>query len=89
MGLRLCGNELVLSRDHFSTVDIREIIRHVLGRSPSERGTCWLSRPNGSKLRQGRPPTIPKAKNGDLYSLVEVTGKEFDIFAGNSLHFLH
>lgn len=80
---------LALSKYHFSTADIREIIRHVLGHAPSKRSTCRLSRSDGSKLKQGRPPTIPKVKRGSLYSVIEVTGKGFDTFSGNTLHFLH
>ncbi len=80
---------LALSKCHFSTADIREITRHVLGHAPSKRSTCRLARSDGSKLKQGRPPTIPKVKRGSLYSLIEVTVKGVDTAMGNTLHFLH
>ncbi len=80
---------LALSKYHFSTADIREIIRYVLGHAPSERGVSRLARSDGSKGKRGRPPTIPKIKRRDLHNLIVATSWDPQIFDGNMLHFLH
>ncbi|MCZ6563205.1 MAG: hypothetical protein O6948_09860 [Deltaproteobacteria bacterium] len=80
---------LALSKYHFSTADIREIIHYVLGHAPSERGVCRLARSDGSKRKRGRPPTIPKIKRRDLHDLIVATSWDPQIFDGNMLHFLH
>jgi len=80
---------LALSKYHFSTADIGEMIRFVTRTIPSKWSTKRLSRSDGSYLKQGRPPIIPKVKKDGLYSLIEVTGKGFNTFSGNTLHFLH
>ena len=79
---------LALSKYHFSSPDIREIIRHVLGHAPSTQSTCRLSRSDGSKLKQGRPPTIPKIKKRDLHDLIVATSWNPQVFDGNMLHFV-
>ncbi len=80
---------LALSKYHFSTADIREIIRYVLGHAPSERGVSRLARSDGSKGKRGRPPTIPKIKRRDLHNLIVATSWDPQIFDGNMLQFLH
>ncbi len=66
---------LALSKYHFSTPDIREIIRYVLGQALSKRGVSRLASSDGSKLKQGRPRTIPKVNERDPYDLIELTSK--------------
>ena len=66
---------LALSKYHFSGADIREVIRRVLGHAPSKRGVSRLASSDGSKLKQGRPRTIPKVNERDPYDLIELTSK--------------
>ena len=76
---------LALSKYHFSTADIREIIRYVLGHAPSERGVSRLARSDGSKRKRGRPPTIPKIKRRDLHDLIVATSWDPHVFLIRSL----
>jgi len=60
---------LALSKYHFSTADIGEMIRFVTRTIPSKWSTKRLSRSDGSYLKQGRPPIIPKVKRDGLYHI--------------------
>ncbi len=80
---------LALSQYHFSTPEIRLLMRHVLGHALSGRTIKRLARSAGSRLRRGRPPTTPKVHKGDMNDLIEVTSNGLDVFGGNTLQFLH
>jgi hypothetical protein len=79
---------LALSQYHFSTPEIRLLMRLVLGHAPSGRTIKRLARSAGSRLRRGRPPTTPRVHKRDLYDLIEVTSAGFDVSGSNVLHFL-
>ncbi len=80
---------LALLRYHFSTPEIRLLMRHVLGHALSGRTIKRLARSAGNRLKRGRPPTTPRVHKGDLNDLIETTSNGLDVFGGNTLQFLH
>lgn len=80
---------LALSQYHFSTPEIRLLMRHVLGRAPSGRTIKRLARLAGTRLKRGRPPTTPRVHKGDISDLIEATSDGLNVSGGNSLHLFH
>lgn len=80
---------LALVRYHFSTPEIRLLMRHVLGHAISGRTIKRLVRSAGSRLKRGRPRTTAKVHKKQLNDLIEVTGEGLDLFNDNALHFLN
>jgi hypothetical protein len=80
---------LALSQYHFSTPEIRLLMRHVLGHAISGRTVKRLARSAGSRLKRGRPRTTPRVHKGDMSDLLEVTSNGVEFFSGNALQFFH
>lgn len=80
---------LALSQYHFSTLEIRLLMRHVLGHAPSGRTIKRLARLAGTRLRRGRPPTTPRVHKRDFHDLIEVTSSGLSVSGANTLHFFH
>jgi hypothetical protein len=80
---------LALSHYHFSTPEIRLLMRHVLGHAISGRTIKRLVRSAGSRLKRGRPRTTPRVHKGDLNDLVELTSNGLEASSGNTLQFFH
>lgn len=81
---------VALSQYHFSTPEIRLLMRHVLGHALSGRTIKRLARSAGSKLRRGRPPTTPRVQKRDVCDLIQIASRSLnDAFRGNVLHFFH
>jgi hypothetical protein len=80
---------LALSQYHFSTPEIRLLMRQVLGHAPSGRTIKRLSRAAGHRLKRGRPPTTPRVHKGDMSDLIETTSNGLDVFSGHTLQFFH
>jgi hypothetical protein len=80
---------LALSQYHFSTPEIRLLMRHVLGHAPSGRTIKRLVRLAGTRLRCGRPPTTPRVHKRDFHDLIEVTSNGLSVSGANTLHCFH
>jgi hypothetical protein len=78
-----------LSQYHFSTPEIRLLMRHVHGYALSGRTIKRLAKLAGRRLKRGRPRTTPKVHKKQLYDLIEATSQGLDLFGGNALHFLN
>ena len=80
---------LALSQYHFSTPEIRLLMRHILGYALSGRTIKRLAKSHGRRLKRGRPKTTPRVHKKQLNDLIEATSEGFDVFNGNALHFLN
>jgi hypothetical protein len=80
---------LALSRYHFSTPEIRLLMRHVLGHALSGRTIKRLARLAGNRLKRGRPRTTPRVHKADISDLIEATSNGLDAFGGHTLQFFH
>ena len=80
---------LALSQYHFSTPEIRLLMRHMLGHALSGRTIKRLARSAGSRLKRGRPRTAPRVHKGDLNDLIELTSYGLGTFDGNTLQLFH
>ena len=80
---------LALSRYHFSTQEIRLLMRHVLGHALSGRTIKRLARLAGNRLKRGRPRTAPRVHRSDVSDLIEATSNRLEPFSDNALQFLH
>jgi len=80
---------LALSQYHFSTPEIRLLMRHVLGHALSGRTIKRLARSAGSRLKRGRPRTAPRVHKRHLNDLIEATSNSLCAVSGNTLHFFH
>ncbi len=80
---------LALSQYHFSTPEIRVLMRHILGYALSGRTIKRLAKSAGRRLKRGRPKTTPRVQKKQLNDLIETTSAGFDVFNGNVLHFLN
>jgi hypothetical protein len=80
---------LALSQYHFSTPEIRVLMRHILGYAPSGRTIKRLAKSAGRRLKRGRPKTTPRVQKKQLKALIETTNAGLDVFNGNTLHFLN
>jgi hypothetical protein len=78
-----------LSQYHFSTPEIRLLMRHVLGHALSGRTIKRVVRSAGRRLKRGRPRTTPRVHKKCLNDLIEATSQGLDLFNGNALHFLN
>src|SRR5438093_13432466 len=79
---------LALLEYHFSTPEIRLLMRNVLGHALSGRTIKRLVRSTGRRLKRGRPRTTPRVHKKHLNGLVEATSQDLGGFGGNALHFL-
>jgi hypothetical protein len=80
---------LALSQYHFSTPEIRLLMRHILGYALSGRTIKRLAKSAGRRLKRGRPKTTPRVQKKQLKDLIETTSAGLDVFNGNALHFLN
>jgi hypothetical protein len=80
---------LALSQYHFSTPEIRLLMRHILGYALSGRTIKRLAKSAGRRLKRGRPKTTPRVQKKQLNDLIETTSAGLEVFDGNALHFLH
>jgi hypothetical protein len=78
-----------LSQYHFSTPEIRLLMRHVLGHAISGRTIKRMVRSTGRRLKRGRPPTTPRVHKKCLNDLIVASGEGLGAFDGNALHFLN
>jgi hypothetical protein len=80
---------VALSQYHFSTPEIRILMRNVLGHALSGRTIKRVVRSAGRRLKRGRPRTTPRVHKKQLNDLIEATSEGLDLFDGNALHFLN
>jgi hypothetical protein len=80
---------LALSRYHFSTPEIRLLMRHTLGYALSGRTIKRLAKSQGCPLKRGRPKTTPRVQKKQQHDLIAATSAGLDVFNGNALHFLN
>jgi hypothetical protein len=80
---------LALSQYHFSTPEIRLLMRQVVGHAPSGRTIKRLAKLAGRRLKRGRPPTTPRVHKGDMSDLIEATSSGLEAFSGHTLQFFH
>jgi hypothetical protein len=80
---------LALSQYHFSTPEIRLLMRQILGYAFSGRTIKRLAKSAGHRLKRGRPKTTPRVQKKQLNDLIETTSAGLDLFNGNALHFLN
>ena len=80
---------LALSQYHFSTPEIRHLMRHTLGYALSGRTIKRLAKSAGRRLKRGRPKTTPRVQKKQLNDLIEMTSAGLELFSGNALHFLN
>jgi hypothetical protein len=80
---------LALSQYHFSTPEIRLLMRHMLGHAISGRTIKRLARSAGNRLKRGRPRTTPRVRKGDMSDLIEAASNGLEGFNGHTLQFFH
>jgi hypothetical protein len=80
---------LALSGYHFSTAEIRLLMRQTLGYALSGRTIKRLAKSAGRRLKRGRPKTTPRVQRKKLNDLIEATSAGLDVFDGNVLHLLN
>jgi len=80
---------VALSQYHFSTPEIRLLMRHVLGHAVSGRTIKRMVRSAGRRLKRGRPRTTPRVHKKCVKDLIGATSEGFGVFDGNALHFLN
>jgi len=80
---------VALSQYHFSTPEIRLLMRHVLGHAVSGRTIKRMVRSAGRRLKRGRPRTTPRVHKKCVNDLIVVTSGGLGVFDGNALHFLN
>jgi hypothetical protein len=80
---------VALSQYHFSTPEIRLLMRHVLGHALSGRTIKRVVRSAGRRLKRGRPRTTPKVHKKQVNDLIAATSEGIGVFDGNALHFLN
>jgi hypothetical protein len=80
---------LALVRYHFTTPEIRLLMRHVIGHALSARTIKRLARSAGNVLKRGRPPTKLSLHKGDMSDLIEATSSGIDGFNNNTLQLFH
>jgi hypothetical protein len=80
---------LALSQYHFSTPEIRLLMRHILGYALSGRTIKRLAKSAGRRLKRGRPKTTPRVHKKQQHDLIAATSAGLDLFNGNALHFLN
>jgi len=80
---------VALSQYHFSTPEIRLLMRHVLGHAVSGRTIKRMVRSAGRRLKRGRPRTTPRVHKKCVNDLIGVTSGGLGVFDGNALHFLN
>jgi hypothetical protein len=80
---------LAISQYHFSTPEIRLLMRHILGYALSGRTIKRLAKSAGRQLKRGRPKTTPRVRQKQLNDLIKATSLGLDGFNGNALHFLN
>ncbi len=80
---------VALSQYHFSTPEIRLLMRHVLGHALSGRTIKRVVRSAGRRLKRGRPRTTPRVHKKCVNDLIGATSEGLGVFDGNALHFLN
>ena len=78
-----------LSQYHFSTPEIRLLMRHVLGHAISGRTIKRMVKSAGRRLKRGRPPTTPRVHKKCVNDLIAASSEGLGVFDGNALHFLN
>jgi len=80
---------LGLSHYHFSTPEIRLLMRHVLGHALSGRTIKRVVRSAGRRLYRGRPRTPPRVHKKCVNDLIGATSEGLGVFDDNALHLLN
>src|SRR6266496_6791178 len=80
---------VALSEYHFSTPEIRLLMRHVLGHALSGRTIKRLAKSAGSRLKRGRPRTTPRVHKGDVSDLIRASSNGIDGFGDQTLQLFH
>lgn len=80
---------LALARYNFSTLEIRVLMRHVLGHAISGRTIKRLAKSAGQRIKRGRPRTTPRIRSGDVSDLISATSNGLECFNGSALQLLH
>src|SRR3989449_10915039 len=80
---------LALLEYHFSTPEIRLLMRHVLGHALSGRTIKRVVRSAGRRLKRGRPRMTPRVHKKCVNDLIGATSEGLGVFDGNALHFLN
>ena len=80
---------LARSQYHFLTLEIRLLMRQILGYALSGRTIKRLAKSAGHRLKQGRPKTTPRVQKKQLNDLIETASAGLDLFNGNALHFMN
>jgi hypothetical protein len=80
---------IALSQYHFSTPEIRLLMRHVLGHALSGRTIKRMVKSAGRRLKRGRPRTTPTVHKKCLNDLIAASSEGLGVFDGNALHFLN
>ena len=78
-----------LSQYHFSTPEIRLLMRHVLGHAISGRTIKRMVKSAGRRLKRGRPLTTPRVHKKCVNDLIAASSEGLGLFDGNALHFLN
>jgi Zn finger protein HypA/HybF involved in hydrogenase expression len=80
---------LAFAQYHFSTPEIRLLMRHVLAYALSGRTIKRLAKSAGRRLKRGRPLTTPRVHKSDVNNLIEATCNGVGAFSGNTLQLFH
>jgi hypothetical protein len=80
---------VALSQYHFSTPEIRLLMRHLLGHALSGRTIKRVVRSAGRRLKRGRPRTTPRVHKKCVNDLIMAASEGLGLFDGNALHFLN
>ena len=80
---------VALSQYHFSTPEIRLLMRHVLGHALSGRTIKRVVRSAGRRLKRGRPRTTPRVHKKCVNDLIGATSEGLGVFDDNALHLLN
>jgi hypothetical protein len=80
---------VALSQYHFSTPEIRILMRNVLGHALSGRTIKRVVRSAGRRLKRGRPRTTPRVHKKCVNDLIGATSQGLGVFDSNALHFLN
>ena len=78
-----------LSQYHFSTPEIRLLMRHVLGHAISGRTIKRMVKSAGRRLKRGRPLTTPRVHKKCVNDLIAACSEGLALCDGNALHFLN
>src|SRR5437667_12055330 len=80
---------VALSQYHFSTPEIRLLMRNVLGHAITGRTIKRVMRSAGRRLKRGRPRTTPRGHKNGSNDLLWATSEGSGVLDANALHCLN